>query len=57
MGGKTLTPPKVYTKYENNPFKIVVCSGGGGGDGSGGIWDQNQSIPTSLSINLMAQSY
>jgi hypothetical protein len=26
MGGETLTPPKVYTKYENKPLKIVVCS-------------------------------
>jgi hypothetical protein len=48
-GWRDLNPPKVYTKYENNPFKIVVCSlrkpnsfrrrGGDGGQ------DQNQSIP------------
>jgi hypothetical protein len=34
-GWRDLNPPKVYTKYENNPFEIVVCSlrisGGGGG--------------------------
>jgi hypothetical protein len=34
-GWRDLNPPKVYTKYENNP---------GGGDGGGGR-DQNQSIP------------
>jgi hypothetical protein len=25
-GWQDFNPPKVYTKYENNPFKIVVCS-------------------------------
>jgi hypothetical protein len=25
-GWQDLNPPNVYTKYENNPFKIVVCS-------------------------------
>jgi hypothetical protein len=25
-GWRDLNPPNVYTKYENNPFKIVVCS-------------------------------
>jgi hypothetical protein len=25
-GWPDLNPPKVYTKYKNNPFKIVVCS-------------------------------
>jgi hypothetical protein len=25
-GWRDLNPPKVYTKYENNPFKIVACS-------------------------------
>jgi hypothetical protein len=44
-GWQDLKPPKVYTKYENNPFKIVASGNqtvsGGGGSGQ----DQNQSIP------------
>jgi hypothetical protein len=35
----------LYTKYENNPFKIVVCSLQKPNSSGDGVQDQNQSIP------------